>query len=231
MRRKSKANRLRRLILRLLLALLLLSLLPVALWRFADPPLTLLMLQRWFEAPAGARIHYRWVDLEEVSPGFLLAVVAAEDQKFPAHFGFDLDSIADAVEDAARGGRLRGASTLSQQVAKNVFLWPGRSWLRKALEAYYTVLIELAWGKRRILEMYVNVAELGPLTFGVGAASRRYLGVEPSRLDAAQAALLAAVLPSPLRRSVSAPGAAERERQAWILAQMRQLGPGYLDGL
>jgi monofunctional biosynthetic peptidoglycan transglycosylase len=231
MRRKSKANRLRRLILRLLLALLLLSLLPVALWRFADPPLTLLMIQRWFEAPSGARLHYRWVDLAEVSPRFLLAVVAAEDQKFPAHFGFDLDSIADAMEDAARGGRLRGASTLSQQVAKNVFLWPGRSWLRKALEAYYTVLIELAWGKRRILEMYVNVAELGPLTFGVGAASRRYLGVESSRLDEAQAALLAAVLPNPLQRSVSAPGAVERERQAWILAQMRQLGPGYLDGL
>jgi len=231
MRRKSKANRLRRLIPRLLLALLLLSLLPVALWRFANPPLTLLMIQRWIEAPTGARLHYRWVDLEEVSPRFLLAVVAAEDQKFPVHFGFDLDSIADAVEDAARGGRLRGASTLSQQVAKNVFLWPGRSWLRKALEAYYTVLIELAWGKRRILEMYVNVAELGPLTFGVGAASRRYLGVEPSRLDEAQAALLAAVLPNPLRRSVNAPDAAERERQAWILAQMRQLGPGYLDGL
>lgn len=231
MRRKSKANRLRRLILRLLLALLLLSLLPVALWRFADPPLTLLMIQRWIGAPAGARLHYQWVDLEEVSPGFLLAVVAAEDQKFPEHFGFDLDSIADAVEDAARGGRLRGASTLSQQVAKNVFLWSGRSWLRKALEAYYTALIELAWGKRRILEMYVNVAELGPLTFGVGAASRRYLGVEPSRLDESQAALLAAVLPNPLRRSVSAPGAAERERRAWILAQMRQLGPGYLDGL
>jgi monofunctional biosynthetic peptidoglycan transglycosylase len=231
MRRKSKRNRLRRLFLRLLLALWILSLLPVVLWRFVDPPLTLLMIQRWFDAPAGARLHYRWVDLEEVSPRFPLAVVAAEDQKFPDHFGFDLDAIADAVEDAARGGRLRGASTLSQQVAKNVFLWPGRSWIRKALEAYYTVLIELTWGKRRILEIYVNVAEFGPLTFGVGAASRRYLGIEPSRLDAGQAALLAAVLPNPLQRSASAPGAVERERQAWILAQMRQLGAGYLDSL
>jgi monofunctional biosynthetic peptidoglycan transglycosylase len=203
----------------------------VVLWRFADPPLTLLMLQRWMAAPEGERLHHQWVGLEAVSPHFLLAVVAAEDQKFPYHGGFDFESIAQAVEDAQRGKPLRGASTLSQQVAKNVFLWPGRSWLRKGLEAYYTVLIEVLWGKRRILEAYVNLAELGPLTFGAEAASRRWFGVPASRLTRRQAALLAAVLPNPLERSPSAPGETLRWHQRRILKQMDQLGRDYLAAL
>lgn len=224
-------SRLRRVVLRVVLGAVLLSLLPVALWRFADPPVTLLMVQRWLAAPQGARLHHEWVDLDEVSPSFLLAVVAAEDQKFPHHRGFDLDSIADALETAAEGGQLRGASTISQQVAKNVFLWPERSWVRKGLEAYYTALIELAWGKRRILEVYVNVAEMGPLVFGVEAASRHWYGIPASGLDAERAALLAAVLPSPLARSPVDPSPGVRDRQAWILRQMDNLGPAWLDGI
>jgi len=201
------------------------------LWRFADPPFTLLMLERRLEAPRGATLRYRWVDLDQVSPNFLLAAVAGEDQRFPHHHGFDLEAINQALEEAAEGGRLRGASTISQQVAKNVFLWPGRSWLRKGLEAYYTLLIELTWGKRRILEMYVNLAELGPLTFGVEAASGYWLGRSARSLDRRQAALLAALLPSPRERSAIHPSPKVRERQAWILGQMRQLGAGYLNDL
>jgi monofunctional biosynthetic peptidoglycan transglycosylase len=214
-----------------LLGVWLASLLPVVLWRFVDPPFTLLMFERWLHAPRGRVLLHRSVPLEAVSPPLRLAVVAGEDQKFPWHHGFDFESIAASIEAAENGARLRGASTLSQQVAKNVFLWPGRSWLRKGLEAYYTVLIELLWGKRRILEVYLNVAELGPLTFGAEAASRRWFGVTAARLDARRAALLAAMLPSPLRRSPRAPDREMRERQHWILQQMRQLGPHHLDGL
>ena len=220
-----------RLLRRTLLGLFLLSLAPVALWRFVDPPFTLLMLERRLEAPPGAALRYRWVDLDQVSPNFLLAVVAGEDQRFPDHWGFDLKAIDQALDEAAEGRRLRGASTISQQVAKNVFLWPGRSWLRKGLEAYYTALIELTWGKRRILEMYVNLAELGPLTFGVQAASHYWLGTSAARLSSSQAALLAALLPNPRERSAARPSAKVRERQAWILQQMRQLGAGYLNDL
>jgi monofunctional biosynthetic peptidoglycan transglycosylase len=231
MRFLPSARALRRLALGALATGLVLSLVPVALWRYLDPPVTLLMIQRWLDAPPGARLRHQWVDLEAVSPDFLLAVVAAEDQKFPHHGGFDFDSIADALETAADGGRLRGASTISQQVAKNVFLWPGRSWVRKGLEAYYTVLIELAWGKRRILEVYVNVAEMGPLVFGVEAAGRHWYGLPASELDRERAALLAALLPNPRERSASAPSPGVRQRQAWILGQMGQLGPAWLDGL
>jgi monofunctional biosynthetic peptidoglycan transglycosylase len=217
--------------LRLLLGLWVVSLVPVLAWRFANPPLTLLMAQRWLAAPAGTRLEHQWVDLETVSRWFPLAVVAAEDQKFPRHLGFDLDSIAGALRDARHGKRLRGASTLTQQVAKNVFLWPGRSWLRKGLEAYYTVLIELLWGKRRILEVYVNLAEMGPYVFGVEAASHHWFGHSAQTLSRERAAILAALLPNPLQRSATAPGPRLRQRQAWVLGQMRQLGSDYLNSV
>ena len=214
-----------------MLGVVLISLAPVIAWRFANPPLTLLMAQRWIESPPGSRLRHQWVTLDAVSRPFLLAVVAGEDQKFPYHRGFDLDSIADALEDAREGKRLRGASTLSQQVAKNVFLWPGRSWLRKGLEAYYTALIELAWGKRRILEVYVNLAEMGPLTFGVEAASHYWFGRPAARLNREQAALLASLLPNPLERSARAPSARVKRRQGWILEQMGRLGAAHLDSV
>lgn len=169
-------------------------------------------------------VEHDWVDWSELSPNVALAVIASEDQRFFAHRGFDLDAIADAIETFRAGGRLRGASTISQQVAKNLFLWRGRSLLRKGLEAYFTVLIELLWPKRRILEVYLNIAELGPGIYGVAAASHRFFAKHPSTLAAEEAALLAAVLPNPKRLNAQSPSRYVRERQRWILRQMRQLG-------
>jgi monofunctional biosynthetic peptidoglycan transglycosylase len=171
------------------------------------------------------------VPWSQVSPYVPLAMVAGEDQKFPFHHGFDFDSIQDALDDADEGQRLRGASTISQQTAKNLFLWNGRSFVRKGLEAYFTVLIELTWPKRRILEVYMNIAELGDGIYGVGAASETYFHVPPARLGPAQAARLAAVLPSPRRLHADRPSAYVQRRTQWIVRQMQQLGgPGYLDG-
>jgi monofunctional biosynthetic peptidoglycan transglycosylase len=158
--------------------------------------------------------------------------VAAEDQRFPQHRGFDFKQIDKALADRERGRRVRGASTISQQVAKNLFLWPGQSWVRKGIEAGLTVLIELAWPKPRILEVYLNVAEFGRGTWGVQAASRRYFRKDASRLTRSEAALLAAVLPAPRKYRVDAPSKYVRHRQAWIERQMRSLGGnGYLANL
>jgi monofunctional biosynthetic peptidoglycan transglycosylase len=158
-------------------------------------------------------------------------MVAGEDQKFPYHHGFDLDSIQDALDAADDGKRLRGASTISQQTAKNLFLWNGRSFVRKGLEAYFTVLIELTWPKQRILEVYVNLAEFGDGVYGVGAASEVYFHTTPARLTPAQAARLAAVLPSPRRMHVDRPSAYVQRRTNWIQRQMMQLGgTGYVEG-
>ncbi len=158
-----------------------------------------------------------------------LAVVAGEDQLFPEHWGFDLESIREALERQERGGRLRGASTITQQVAKNLFLWNGRSYLRKGLEAYFTILLELLWPKSRTLEVYLNIAEFGDGIYGVNAASKIYLRKSPLRLNKRDAALLAAVLPNPKHFKVSNPSAYVRKRQQWILRQMKQLGGvGYL---
>ena len=175
--------------------------------------------------------HYRWVDWEAMSPSLALAVVASEDQRFPFHGGIDFDAIQDALDERRAGGRRRGASTISQQVAKNLFLWPGQSFIRKGLEGYLTVTIELLWSKRRILEVYLNVAEFGDGVYGVGVASERFFDRPPSQVAPAQAALLASVLPSPKRFDATAPSDYMRKRQAWILDQMRQLGPDYLAGL
>jgi len=177
-------------------------------------------------------VAHDWVPLAEISPALQLAVVAAEDQKFPRHRGFDLEAIGDALDDAESGGRLRGASTISQQVAKNLFLWPGRSLVRKGLEAWFTVWLEALWPKRRILEVYLNVAELGgPGVFGVEAASRRCFGRPAAALGAGEAALLAATLPSPRTLRCDAPTPGLRARAAGIEAAMARLGPAWLDGV
>jgi monofunctional biosynthetic peptidoglycan transglycosylase len=202
----------------LLALLLLLSIGPVVLLRWVDPPTTAFMLRQ------PGPVRYRWVDWERISPHIKVAVIASEDQKFPEHHGFDFDSINDALEDRERGRRVRGASTLSQQVAKNLFLWSGQSWIRKGLEAYFTVLIETLWPKKRILEVYVNIAEFGNGVFGVGAASEVFFRKPAARLSAPDAALLAAVLPNPKRMKVSSPSVYVRSRQLWILGQMRGLG-------
>lgn len=175
-------------------------------------------------------MQYRWVPLERISPYAALAVIASEDQQFPFHAGFDLQSIREAVRSSEHGKRLRGASTISQQVAKNLFLWSGRTLVRKALEAWLTVLIESFWPKERILEVYLNIVELGPGIFGVQAASEQFFHHPAAQLTREQAALLAAVLPNPHRLHVARPSAYVLERRDWILDQMRHLGgPAYLE--
>ena len=201
----------------------------VLLLRWVPPPTSSIMVQRTL---AGETVQYRWVPLEDIAPVAALAVVAAEDQKFPRHWGFDVDAIGDALDASEEGRRLRGASTISQQVVKNLFLWEGRSGLRKGLEAGGTVLVEALWPKRRILEVYLNVAELGDNVFGVAEASRLTFGRSPAELTGAQAALLAATLPNPRRYSALLPSPYVRERQAWIQRQMARLGgPSYLAGI
>jgi len=201
--------------------------------RFVPPPTSAFMLVRHVErltgAAAGPAVMYSWTSRRNMPEHMALAVVAAEDQNFPDHFGFDVDAMARAMKHNEKGRSVRGASTISQQVAKNLFLWSGRSYLRKGLEAGLTVLIELLWSKQRILEVYLNIAEFGDGTYGVQAAAKRFFNKTPDRLTAHEAALLASVLPSPRKSSASHPSAYVRQRTQWIQNQMRQLGPGYID--
>ncbi len=226
----SGKQRLARLVLAAILAWIAVTVLLVLPWRWIPPPTTAFMLR---ERLAGeGTIHYQWVRWGDISPHLPIAAVAAEDQKFPEHFGFDFDSIADAMEEKRRGGRLRGASTISQQVAKNLYLWPGQNLVRKGLEAYLTVAIELMWPKRRILEVYLNVAEFGPGVFGALAASRHAFLREPGDLTPRQAATLIAVLPSPKSMSAASPSEYVRRRTREIQEAVAQLGgAGYLRGL
>jgi monofunctional biosynthetic peptidoglycan transglycosylase len=222
----------RRLGARLLAAVLLVSAGPVLCMRVIDPPTSSYIVACRLGALFGGdwlEVEREWTDLERISPFAALAVVAAEDQKFPRHHGFDLDAIGDALEEGRDGGRVRGASTISQQVAKNLFLWQGRSFVRKGLEAWMTLWIELLWPKHRVLEVYLNLAELGPGVFGVEAASRRAFGKPAARLDAGEAALLAAVLPNPVRYRAEAPSPYVRGRAARIRREMDRLGPSYLE--
>ena len=219
----------------LVLAWLALSWLVVLVLRFVPPWTSAVMLEHqlgaWVHGEKGFQLQQHWVPWARISRWVPLAMVAGEDQKFPYHHGFDFDSIQNAMDAADDGKRLRGASTISQQVAKNLFLWNGRSFVRKGLEAYFTVLIELTWPKQRILEVYVNIAELGNGIYGVGAASDAYFHTSPAQLGPAQAARLAAVLPSPRRLHADRPSAYVQRRANWIQQQMNQLGgPGYLEG-
>jgi len=193
-------------------------------WRWIPPPTTAFIVRAQIDADTAgdATVYQRWLSWEEISPHLAIAVVAAEDQKFPSHHGFDFESISKAVRDRFR--RPRGASTISQQVAKNLFLWRERSFFRKGLEAYLTALVEGLWPKRRILEVYLNVAEFGPGVFGAGAASELLLGKRAAELTPEDAALLAAVLPSPRRMSPSRPSDYVRERALEIQEEVRNLG-------
>jgi monofunctional biosynthetic peptidoglycan transglycosylase len=215
-------KRLRRWLLGIVIAFVLASTLPVLVLRWVDPPTSAVILHRTLSE--GQSQDYRWVPLTRISPEAALAVVAAEDQKFPGHRGFDLQAIRDAARRNARGGRLRGASTLTQQVARNLFLWQGRSYLRKGLEAWMTLLLEVFWPKARILEVYLNIAETGPRTFGVQAGALRFFKQPASNISRQQAALLAAVLPNPVRYRADRPSAYVLERRDHILRQMSQLG-------
>lgn len=235
MERRSPAARALRAAALALLAAAAVSIVTVAAFRWLPVPVTAFMAgERLAARAAGQPLDQRqdWVPWERISPHAAVAVIAAEDQKFLAHGGFDYSAIEQAVSEAQRGRRLRGASTISQQVAKNLFLWSGQSWVRKGLEAWLTVWIEFLWPKRRILEVYLNVAQFGRGTWGVEAASRRYFGKPAAQLARHEAALLAAVLPSPTRYRVVNPGPYVRQRQQWILGQMRRLGgPALLEGL
>ncbi len=223
--RRSFAGRLFRWAVLLALAWVLLTAGAVLLLRWVNPPTSAFMLTTaWSAADKGYRTRYQWVDYAKISPNAALAVIASEDQLFPVHRGFDVKSIREAAEDNQRGKRVRGASTISQQVAKNLFLWSGRSYLRKGIEAWLTMLIELTWPKQRILEVYLNIAQFGRGVYGVEAAARTFYRVPASRLSAAQAATLAAVLPNPLRMHAERPSPYVRARCATILAQMRALG-------
>jgi monofunctional biosynthetic peptidoglycan transglycosylase len=215
-------KRLRRWIIGTLAAVLLVSIVPVLVLRWVAPPTSSVMLQR--SLSEGRAQDYQWVPLTRISPYAALAVVAAEDQKFPQHHGFDIAAIRDAAQSNASGGRLRGASTLTQQVARNLFLWQGRSYLRKGLEAWFTLLLEVLWSKERILEVYLNIAETGRQTFGVEAAAWRFFQRPASALSREQAALIAAVLPSPRRSRLDRPSDYILQRQKTILQQMQQLG-------
>ena len=195
--------------------------------RWLDPPTSAFMIADRIESMSGKGypLRHRWVDWERIATPMKVAVIASEDQTFPEHRGFDLKSIDKALAERERG-RVRGASTISQQVAKNLFLWSGRSWVRKGLEAYFTLLIEVCWPKQRILEVYLNIAQFGRGIYGVGAASEIFFRKQPARLNSYDAALLAAVLPNPIRLKANAPSRYVRSRQEWIVAQMRRLGGG-----
>lgn len=201
--------------------------------RWWPPPTTAFMLEARLSALAhgdrGYHTRYEWVPLEQISPHAALAVIASEDQQFPFHYGFDFNSIREAVRAHERGGRrLRGASTISQQVAKNLFLWNGHSFVRKGLEALFTVMIETAWPKERILETYLNIAEFGPGIYGVQAAAHSYFRKDAARLTSSEAALLAVVLPNPRLLRVDAPSRYVLEKRDWTLRQMANLGgPAY----
>ncbi|HZF16745.1 MAG TPA: monofunctional biosynthetic peptidoglycan transglycosylase [Steroidobacteraceae bacterium] len=201
--------------------------------RWIDPVTSAVMIEDRVAARVSgdSRFVFRheWTDAAAISPQMRVAVIASEDQKFPYHRGFDFDQIQTALDEAEDGKRQRGASTISQQVAKNLFLWQGHTFLRKGVEAYLTVLIEWLWPKERILEVYLNVAEFGHGVYGVGAASRAYFRMSPARLNRYQAALLAAVLPNPKRLRADAPSNYVLRRRDWIADQMEGLGgPAYL---
>ncbi len=211
------------------------SVLQVLSLRWIDPPTSAFMIERrvdaWRGGDHGFRLHYRWHPLNQISRWLPVSVIASEDQKFLEHDGFDFQAIDKAMERNSEGGRVRGGSTISQQVAKNLFLWGGRSYVRKGLEAWYTVLIEHLWAKRRIVEVYVNIAEFGDGIYGADAAAHDLFGTTATRLTPAQCARLASVLPNPRHWSAAAPNAYVLRHAGWIQRQITQLGgPGLLDG-
>ncbi|HWS26222.1 MAG TPA: monofunctional biosynthetic peptidoglycan transglycosylase [Xanthomonadales bacterium] len=230
---QTRKRRWRRWLLLLVLLPIALSLLLVLILRFVAPPLSGVMAQRILEArQAGQddfRIDYQWCEFESFGPYLPLAVVASEDQRFLDHHGFDTVEIKKALDAAEDGERMRGASTISQQVAKNLFLWSGRSWLRKGLEVYFTGLLELAWPKKRLLETYLNIAETGEGMFGFCSACQRRFGKPCSTLAPYQLALMVATLPDPRRRRADQPTPYLHQRASWIVRQMEQLGgPAWL---
>jgi monofunctional biosynthetic peptidoglycan transglycosylase len=218
----------KRLLLLTILAFVALTVLPVLLLRWIPPPASAFILEQRISNLFGDKpyesVSYDWVSWSKISAYAGLAVMAGEDQKFPDHSGFDIEAIEKAQRHNQNHRRKRGASTISQQVAKNLFLWPGRSWARKGIEVYFTLLIETLWPKQRILEVYLNIAEFGPNTYGVEAAAQKFWRKPAAKLTAHEASLLAAVLPNPKRFRANAPSAYVSARALWIEGQMFHLG-------
>jgi monofunctional biosynthetic peptidoglycan transglycosylase len=209
------------------------TVLQVLILRFVDPPFSTMMAERQMEAFFAGEddfdLSYDWRDADRISKQLPLALVASEDQRFPTHKGFDFEAIEKARANNAKGRKVRGGSTISQQLAKNLFLWRGRSWVRKGLEAWYTMLIEALWPKARIMEVYMNVIEYGDGVYGAQAASRRFFGKDASQLGPAEAARLAAVLPNPRKYNAAKPGPYVQRRTRAIQRQMNALGgPAYV---
>lgn len=208
---------------RILLIVFVVQLLYIIFLKWVNPPITMIQLGDWVQ---GYGLKRDYVDLEDISPNARLAVIASEDQLFPDHNGFDWKSIKKAYEyNQRKPGRIRGGSTISQQVAKNVFLWNGRSWFRKALETYFTFMIETIWGKRRILEVYLNVSEMGKGVFGIEAAARKYFKKPASKLTTQEAAMIAACLPNPKKYTIKPVSRRVQQRYPRIMTQMRYLKP------
>lgn len=212
-----------------------LSVVTTIIYRFVPPPITPLMVIRCYEQLTDdkkeVRLYKDWTSLDKISDHMPMAVIASEDQKFNEHFGFDVDAIEKAQQYNARhkGKKVRGASTISQQTAKNVFLWPSRSWLRKGLEVYFTFLIEVFWSKERIMEVYLNVIEMGEGVYGAEAASHTYFRKDASKLTKEQSALIAACLPNPRRWSPSRPTGYINKKKDWIVRNMNRMKkPDYL---
>jgi len=209
---------------RIVIGFFILSITSTILFKWIPIPVTPLMLIRCGEQLVDGkplRLYKNWESIDKISNKMQLAVVCAEDQKYLEHFGFDLENIKKAIEKNSKSKKVRGASTISQQTAKNVFLWPGRSWVRKGFEVYFTLLIEVFWSKERILEVYLNVIEMGDGIYGAEAAAQSYFNKSALKLNREEAALIAACLPNPRKYRVKNPSSYMRGRQAWIIRQMR----------
>lgn len=211
---------------RVLLVLIIGQFVYIILLKWVNPPITITMISSWCSTWGTDRhLQKQWVPYDRISQHVKLAVIASEDQLFPDHDGFDFKSIEKAMKHNQKSKKIRGASTISQQVAKNVFLWQGRSYVRKALEVYFTFMIEKIWGKKRILEVYLNVAQTGDAVFGVGAAASTYYGKEAASLNREESAMIAACLPNPVKYTVNPPARITAWRQRRILTQMRNIAP------
>jgi monofunctional glycosyltransferase len=232
-KRRSVMRRLGKIVFIVAVAWIAITWLLVLVFRFVPPPTSAFMIERSIAASLhdekNFSVKYRWTPWSGISAELPIAIVASEDQKFPFHHGFDVQAIQQAMDEADDGDRVRGASTISQQTAKNLFLWGGRSFVRKGLEAYFTVLIEATWPKRRILEVYLNIAEFGDGIYGADSAARTFFRKPPSQLTSREAALLASVLPNPKKLHADRPSAYVEDHADWIERQVHQLGgAGYL---
>lgn len=215
-------RKIRRFIIKTALLFLVLSVLPVITYRYIPVPITPLMIIR--HAKNSAPLYHKWTPIEQISPYLVQAVVTSEDNLFLTHKGFDKKAILDAIEEAKEGLRSRGASTISQQTAKNVFLWPGRSWIRKGLETYFTILIEMIWSKERIMEVYLNSIEMGDGIYGAWAVAEHHFNTTPDKLTRSQCALIAGSLPNPLIMNSKKPSSYLLRKQSTILRNMNNIG-------